>query len=157
MLLTTVEVKREVILSFGFCCPRESVSRISGRVELCDEMDGDDALRNSGPTLLVFGVGFVGVEPIISHLPGAGRGGIMGIRVLCEMPNDQLADFGLIVKNSRTLGFAFRRLVAECKAFRTGGVVLTSVKLRSSSGLGVRFPCFPNEVRVRKQFGASSL
>ena len=72
----------------------------------------------------------------------------MGIRVLCEMPNDQLADFGLIVKNSRTLGFPFRRLVAECKAFRTGGVVLSSVKLRSSSGLGVRFPSFPNEVRV---------
>ena len=67
----------------------------------------------------------------------------MGIRVLCEMPNDQLADIGLIVKNSRTLGF-----VVVCKAFRTGGVVLGSVKLRTSSGLGVRFPSLPNEVRV---------
>ena len=65
----------------------------------------------------------------------------MGIRVLYEMPSDQLADPGLIVKNSSTLGFAFRRLV------RNGGVVLSSVKLRSSSGLGVRFPSFPNEVR----------
>ena len=64
----------------------------------------------------------------------------MGIRVLCEMPNDQLADIGLIVKNSRTLGF-----VVVCKAFRTGGVVLGSVELRTSSGLGVRFPSFPNE------------
>ena len=43
----------------------------------------------------------------------------MGIRVLCEMPNDQLADLGLIVKNGSTLGFAPRRLVVECKAFRT--------------------------------------
>ena len=72
----------------------------------------------------------------------------MGIRVLCEMPNDQLADIGLIVENSRTLGFAFRWLVVAYKAFRTGGVVLSSVKLRTSSDLGVRFSSFPNEVRV---------